>query len=170
MNAGQVLLLGVAASCLWGCAHNAPRPPRNATAATTATPGNDSAAQAARLLQAAEAAKAAGDRTSATKLFTEAVNLEPADGLAWFGLGTNYLRQDNFDLAVAALREAVSREPTMQKAWSNLALAHLEQFRVAARNALDGAQVTAANRDALASMLADADRTLGPIPPSTIGP
>jgi len=128
---------------------------------------NDSDANSLRLLQAADMARASGDGAAATKLYTDAVNRQPANSLAWFGLGTNYLHQHNVDLAIVALQEAVRRDPAMQKAWSNLALAHLEQFRAAARNALSGTQVTAANRDALSSMLADADRVLGPSPNAT---
>jgi tetratricopeptide (TPR) repeat protein len=117
------------------------------------------------LLQAADLAKASGDRASATELYSEAVNVQPANGAAWFSLGTNYLDQNDVDLAVVALREAVRREPSSQKAWSNLALAHLQQFRYAARNALSGKQLSEANRDALSSLLADADRTVGPEAP-----
>lgn len=117
------------------------------------------------LLQAADLAKASGDRASATELYSEAVNVQPANGAAWFSLGTNYLDQNDVDLAVVALREAVRREPSLQKAWSNLALAHLQQFRYAARNALSGKQLSEANRDALSSLLADADRTVGPEAP-----
>jgi Tfp pilus assembly protein PilF len=166
MKALEILLLGVAALAIDGCAHTAPRPPVNA-AASPAPSLNDSDAQSLRLLQSADLAKAAGDRASATKLYTDALNLQPANGAAWFSLGTNYLHQNDIDLAEVALQEAVRRDPTMQKAWSNLALAHLQEFRMAARNALAGTQVTAANRDALSSMLADADRTLGAIPNST---
>jgi tetratricopeptide (TPR) repeat protein len=145
---------------LSGCAHDVSRSHReNAPAAVI--PPADSSARVLSLLQAAELAKASGDRAAATQFYTEAVNAEPANGESWFSLGTNYLHQNDVDLAVVALREAVRRDPSLQKAWSNLALAHLQQFRNAARYALSGTQLPDANRDALASLLADADRTVG---------
>jgi predicted Zn-dependent protease len=160
MKAGKILLLGIGVLSIYGCAHTGPRPQRN-EAPPTATTANDPTTRSLSLLQMADMAKASGDRTSAAQLYSEAVNLQPANGVAWFGLGTNYLHQNDVDLAVVALREAVRRDPSMQKAWSNLAVAHLEQFRRAARNALSGSQVTQVNRDALSSLLAAVDRTLG---------
>lgn len=160
MKAETFLLLGMSALSLYGCAHTAPKVQhKDAPHATAAS--DDPIARSLSLMQAADVAKAAGDRASATQLYSEAVNLQPANSQAWFGLGTSYLHQNDIDLAVIALQEAVRRDPAMQKAWSNLALAHLQGFRIAARNALSGTQVTQANRDALSSLLADADRSLG---------
>jgi cytochrome c-type biogenesis protein CcmH/NrfG len=161
-----VVIVGLIA--LSGCAHDASRSNRQDTAAAVIPPV-DQDARASSLLQAAELAKASGDRPAATQLYTEAVNAQPANAAAWCSLGTNYLDQNEVDLAVAALQEAVRRDPSLQKAWSNLALAHVEQFRIAARNALSGKQLSEANRDALTSLLADADRTVGaeaPVPPA----
>jgi predicted Zn-dependent protease len=149
---------------LSGCAHDASRPKRQ-DAAVAVIPAIDPDERALSLFQAAELAKASGDRPAATELYAEAVNAQPANAVAWCSLGTNYLDQNDVDLAVVALREAVRRDPSMQKAWSNLALAHVEQFRFAARNALSGKQLSEANRDALTSLLADADRTVGPEAP-----
>jgi tetratricopeptide (TPR) repeat protein len=160
VKADKILLLGIGLIALYGCAHNGSRPNRH-DVSPAVEPANYPTARAASLLQAAELAKTSGDRASATQLYTEAVNIQPANGAAWFSLGTNYLHQNDVDLAVVALREAVRRDPTLQKAWSNLALAHLQQFRYAARNALSGTQLSEANRDALSSLLADADRTVG---------
>jgi len=171
MNAGKCLLLGIGVIAISGCAHGRPRPPRNDASPVAATANvptasggataNDPTSRSLSLLQAAGMAEVSGDRASATQLYSEAVNLQPANGMAWFSLGTHYLNQNDIDLAVVALREAVRRDPTLQKGWSNLAIAHLEQFRFAARNALSGTQLTQANRDALASLLADTDKTLG---------
>ncbi len=153
---------------LSGCVHDVSRS-NHQDAAAAVIPAIDPDVRALRLLQAAELAKASGDRPAATELYTEAVNAQPANAAAWCSLGTNYLDQNDVDLAVVALREAVRRDPSLQKAWSNLALAHVEQFRFAARNALLGKQSSGANRDALTSLLADADRMVGaeaPVPPA----
>ncbi len=161
MKAEKFSCLVLSLIALSGCAHDASRPNRP-DAAPAVFPTVDSSARALSLLQAADLAKASGDRASATELYTEAVNVQPANGAAWFSLGTNYLGQNDVDLAVVALRESVRRDPSLQKAWSNLALAHLQQFRYAARNALSGKQLSDANREALSSLLADADRAVGP--------
>lgn len=161
MKADRAVLIAMGLVALYGCAHTKPQPPSN-NAPPAAAAAADPVARSVNLLQAADMAKVSGDRASATQLYTEAVNLQPANSLAWFSLGTNYLDQHDVDLAVVALREALRRDPTLQKAWSNLSLAYLEEFRLAARNALSGAQVTGANRDALSSLLADVDRVLGP--------
>ena len=160
MNTKAFLFAGMSLLSLGGCAHTAVESRHDATARASART-DDPAARSLGLLQAAAVAKAAGDRPTATQLYTEAVNLQPANGQAWFGLGTNYLHQNDVELAVAALQEAVRIDPSLQKAWSNLALAHLQLFRIAARNALSGGQLTQANRDALSSLLADVNRTLG---------
>src|ERR1700692_4539395 len=97
MKAGKILLIGIGALSIYGCAHTGPRPQRTEVP-PTATTANDPTTRALGLLQASDMSKASGYRTSAAQLYSDAVNLQPANGVAWFGLGTNYLHQNDIDL------------------------------------------------------------------------
>ncbi|MBN2152357.1 MAG: tetratricopeptide repeat protein [Candidatus Lokiarchaeota archaeon] len=64
-----------------------------------------------------------GKLGEAIAAFRDALGANPANALAWIGLGlTLYDAQGNPDEAIRALREAVALEPTNVAAWRGLGL------------------------------------------------
>jgi Tfp pilus assembly protein PilF len=108
----------------------------------------------------AEQAIAAGDLTSAGRLYVRLVTAYPDSAPGWYRLGTVYLRTSQPAYAQRAFEQALALDPSLQKAYANLALAHLAQFGDAARRAVASGQVSADNRRALASLLQDVEQTM----------
>ncbi|MGV7209606.1 tetratricopeptide repeat protein [Oxalobacteraceae bacterium A2-2] len=108
----------------------------------------------------AEQAIAAGDLTSAGRLYVRLVTAYPDSAPGWYRLGTVYLRTNQPAYAQRAFEQALALDPSLQKAYANLALAHLAQFGDAARRAVASGQVSADNRRALTSLLQDVEQTM----------
>lgn len=117
---------------------------------------------AAQLAQDAERALAAGRLADGGAAYVRIVTVFPDDAHAWFRLGTVYLRTGQYGAAQMACERALRLDPEMAKAQANLALAHLYQFRAAARPAMTSPQVPEDNRRALAALLRDVDHALAP--------
>ncbi|WP_211471239.1 tetratricopeptide repeat protein [Collimonas humicola] len=116
------------------------------------------------LMIRADNALGGGQINAAEQIYAKVVAAYPNDASVWFRIGTAYLRVNQADLAVFALREALRIDPTMEKAWPNLAIAHLTQFRFAADKALSGKQLSENNRVTLKSLQADVDHAIAPPP------
>jgi Flp pilus assembly protein TadD len=110
----------------------------------------------------AEQLAAAGNLIGAGEVYSSIIKSYPNNSIVWFRLGTTYLRNDQPDLAVIAYREALRYDPAMSKAWSNLAIAHLAQFRKAATKAVASDQTSESNRVTLKELLADVDHAVEP--------
>ncbi|MFC3457514.1 MULTISPECIES: tetratricopeptide repeat protein [Massilia] len=117
---------------------------------------------ALRLAGEAERVLAAGRLADAGAAYIRIVTAFPDDARAWFRLGTIYLRTGQYGAAQMACERALRLEPGMAKAQANLALAHLRQFRAAAERAAASAEVPEDNRKALAVLMRDVDRAVGP--------
>lgn len=76
--------------------------------------------------QAAEA-YAAGRWDESEKLYRDMAARVPNEIEPWFRLGNVFGRTNRPDLAVAAYREAVVRNPSFSKAWHNMGVIQLRQ-------------------------------------------
>lgn len=108
----------------------------------------------------AEKAIAAGDMTSAGRLYVRLVTAYPDSAPGWYRLGTVYLRTNQPGYAQQSFERALVLDPRLQKAYANLALAHLGQFREAAQRAVASGQISADNRRALTALLQDVEMTM----------
>ncbi|MFJ2986293.1 tetratricopeptide repeat protein [Collimonas sp. NPDC087041] len=155
MNQRILMLVAVVASLLCsGCA--------TTSLDAETEPGKMSEATMQSLLAQAEQVAANGNLIAAGDIYSKVVKAYPNNSAVWFRLGTTYLRNDQPDLAVIAYREALRYDPSMSKAWSNLAIAHLSQFRKAATRAVASDQISEGNRTTLKSLLADVDHAVEP--------
>jgi Flp pilus assembly protein TadD len=114
------------------------------------------------LLMRGEQSLAYGEVKSAENIYSKVVSAYPDNPQVWFRIGTSYLRAQQPDLAVVALREASRLDPKMNKAWSNLAIAYLEQFRGVAVRVIANDQTNDTDRITLKSLLADVDHAVVP--------
>lgn len=108
----------------------------------------------------AEQAIAIGDMRSAGRLYVRLVTAYPDSAPGWYRLGTVYLRTNQPGYAQQAFERALTLDPRLQKAYANLALAHLGQFREAAQRAVASGQISADNRRALTALLQDVELTM----------
>lgn len=161
LAAGALLLCGQLA----GCASVAPLSAMSAAPAGSAAM---SPAQMAQLGIKAEQALAANQLVEAGSSYVRIVRAYPDNATAWFRLGTIYLRTDQLDAAQMAFEQSLRADPNLSKAYANLALAHLQQFRRAATRALSSPQVAQANKAALRTLLVDVEHALAP--PSALVP
>lgn len=156
MFAVKRLSLSAATALLWiqlaGCA-SVPPP----------APGSMSDARAQELATQAERALAANDVRKASERYIDLVAGQPDNAQAWFRLGTIYLRTNQLSAAQRAFEECLRADPSMTRANANLAMAHLAQFRMAAKRAVVSPGVTEANRAALLSLLEDVNHFLPPV-------
>ncbi|AMP00711.1 tetratricopeptide repeat family protein [Collimonas arenae] len=134
---------------------------------TPAATGQMTDAEMQMLMFRADSAINGGQISAAEQLYSKVVAAYPNDASVWFRIGTAYLRADQAELAVVALREALRIDPTMEKAWPNLAIAHLSQFRFAANKALASKQLSESNRVTLKSLQADVAHAIAPAPEPT---
>jgi Tfp pilus assembly protein PilF len=95
--------------------------------------------------------------------YESVVEAYPYEALAWFRLGTVYLRTEQVFQAQKAFERTLILDPDLKKAQANLALIYLKQFRVAALQAVDSNQISDANKAALNSLLRDVDHALPPV-------
>ncbi|WP_211440853.1 tetratricopeptide repeat protein [Collimonas humicola] len=127
-----------------------------------AEPGKMSEATMQSMMGQAERVAADGNLIGAGEIYSKIIKSYPNNSIVWFRLGTTYLRNDQPDLAVIAYREALRYDPSMSKAWSNLAIAHLAQFRKAANKAVASDQTSESNRATLKELLVDVDHAVEP--------
>lgn len=143
----------VVAACVAGCSTVKPVP---------VPAGGLTEAQASELDAQAQQDLAAGNLVAAGQGYIKIVGTYPQNAVAWFKLGTVYLRTGQVEPAQRAFEQALRADPRMTKANANLALAHLYQFRNAARRAIVSSDVAEENRRALESLLRDIDHALAP--------
>lgn len=105
----------------------------------------------------------AGNYPLAITHYESVVEAYPYEALAWFRLGTVYLRTEQVFQAQKAFERTLILDPDLKKAQANLALIYLKQFRVAALQAVDSNQISNANKIALNSLLRDVDHALPPL-------
>ncbi len=117
-----------------------------------------------KLSTEAEQALAANQLSEAGNLYVRIVTAYPDRAPAWFRLGTIYLRTKQQGAAQMAFEQSLRADPDMSKAYANLALTHLHQFRDAAMRALASPHVAEANKKALRTLLEDVNHTLEPAP------
>lgn len=134
-----------------GCA-SAPSP----TAAAT------SPAEADSIAIEAERSLAANDLAAAGRSYVRIVTGYPNHAQAWYRLGTIYLRTSQHHAAQNAFEQSLRADPNLSKAYANLAIAHLGQFRSAAQRAVASGQVADGNRRALMALLEDVNHALPP--------
>ena len=134
-----------------GCAS---APPATAPAA--------SQAEVDQIGSEAERALAANDLAAAGRGYVRIVTGYPNNAPAWYRLGTIYLRTNQHRAAQNAFEQSLRADPNLTKAYANLAIAHLGQFRVAAKRAVASDQVADANRRALMALLEDVNHALPP--------
>jgi tetratricopeptide (TPR) repeat protein len=132
-------------------------------AAPAPAPADMSPAQFEQLGMEAEHALAANDTVAAGKRYLRMVTAYPNHAPTLFRLGTVYLRTGQLEAAQRAFQECLRADPRMTKAHANLALAHLHQFRGAAKYAMASEQVSDANKEALRALLHDVDDVLAPL-------
>lgn len=75
----------------------------------------------------AQAAYDAGDWVAAEPHYVELARAMPQDAELWFRLGNVYARTDRPELAIAAYRETLVRDPELAKAWFNMGVVQLRQ-------------------------------------------
>ncbi|MCM2330878.1 MAG: PA2778 family cysteine peptidase [Pseudomonas sagittaria] len=78
-------------------------------------------------LTAASDLEQTGHVAAAGRAYEAAVRHWPREGVAWFALGNARYASRDFDGAQAALRQAVTVEPTLAPGWANLAHVLAEQ-------------------------------------------
>jgi Flp pilus assembly protein TadD len=105
---------------------------------------------------------AAGNYPLAIAHYQSVVEAYPYEALAWFRLGTVYLRTEQVFQAQKAFERSLILDPDLKKAQANLALIYLKQFRVAALQAVESNQISDTNKAALNSLLRDVDHALPP--------
>lgn len=116
-----------------------------------------------QLVANAEQAITMNNLVSAIAMYKRVLTAHPDNASAWFRLGTVYIRSNQTILAQQAFEQALRADPNMTKAFANLALVHITQFRAAATAAINSDQVSEANRAALKSLLRDVDHTMSPV-------
>ncbi|GEM_PF-5335086 len=84
----------------------------------------------------ADGAYRRGDWAAAERGYRALADRVPEDAYAFFRLGNALARQQQFEEALRAWREALIREPGMGKAYSNMAALYLLQARLALEEAL----------------------------------
>lgn len=150
----SVALILLISTTLSACANRA-RNSENMGQQQTLTP-----VEISQISANAEQAMAVQDYAKAIQLYQTVVKVNPTVAPAWFRLGIAYLRSDQLKQAQHAFEEAIRADPKMDKAYANLAMTHLLEFRVIAQKALQSDQVSDANRSALRSLIADVEHTL----------
>lgn len=139
---------------VYGCASTGADASRNAASAAGLEVGT---------LQAVAAQSAqAGDFGQAIAIYQRMTAAEPGRAEVWFLLGGALLRNQQPEPAQRAFEQALRLDPKLSKAYANLALTHLAQFREAASRAIGSDQVSDANRVALRLLLRDVDQALFP--------
>lgn len=106
-----VLMLAMVMLMLGGCAVSTP----------------DTTADFSNTQGLAEEAYRKKDYIRATQLYKNLTDLAPTEGQYWFRLGNSYARLNNIDLALAAYREVLIRNPEDARAWYNSGILQLEQ-------------------------------------------
>lgn len=155
-SGSRVSLIAAVVLCcaqLGGCASMKPAPAPALTLEQVERIGNE-----------AERALAANDLPAAGRGFARIVMAYPDHAAAWYRLGTIYLRTSQHHAAQQAFEHSLRAAPHVTKAYANLAIAHLGQFRSAAARALQSEQVSENNRLALSGLLQDVNQALPPAP------
>lgn len=116
----------------------------------------------------AEQAAVRKEYAQAIALYERVVRASPHNAQARFRLGTLRLKANQYQLAQRDFEYALQSDPNMNKAYANLALTHLHQFRVAAAQAIASDQVSDANRATLRSLMRDVNEALF-LPPTLSG-
>lgn len=106
---------------------------------------------------------AAGNYPLAIIHYESVVEAYPSESLAWFRLGTLYLRTEQVLQAQKTFERTLLLDPDSKKSQANLALIYLKQFRGAALQAVDSNEISDANRAVLRSLLRDVDHALPPV-------
>lgn len=114
------------------------------------------------MAEQAERSIAGGDFAAAIVLYERVVRDNPDNAMAWSRLGVAYLRSNQPRQGQWALEHAISIDPEMKKAYANLAMAYLLQFRTAAVQAIPSEEISDANRNALRLLLRDVNDALYP--------
>jgi Flp pilus assembly protein TadD len=114
----RLLLVLLVAGTLAACQNS---PSRTAPGSGATPPARDIKTTQERAL----AAYAAGEW--AEPHFVALARAMPQDAELWFRLGNVYARNDKPELAVAAYREALVRQPDLGKAWFNMGVIQLLQ-------------------------------------------
>lgn len=116
----------------------------------------------------AEQAIAGADYPQAIALYQRLLRAYPNSAPAWFRLGTVHLRVGEQRQAQYDFEKALQADPNLSKAYANLAMALLKEFRVAAARAIASEQVSEDNRATLRSLMRDVDHAL--YPPASLPP
>lgn len=88
---------------------------------------------------------------------------EPGEQAAtWFKLGIIEMKQADYSAARSAFEACLKSDTNYDKAWANLALINLMEFRKIAPKAIRSASISMENREAFTLLLQDVERALGP--------
>ncbi len=88
---------------------------------------------------------------------------EPKDQAAtWFKLGIIEMKRSDYPAARIAFESCLKSDANYDKAWANLALLNLLEFRRIAPKAIRSTSISVENRDAFTLLLQDVERALGP--------